>query len=312
MNESNKILPAVSVIMPVYNGENFLEKSISSVLNQSFDDFELIIVDDKSTDNSLSICKTYERIDSRIKVYSAKENKGTSVGNIWMYEDILGEYIMCLDQDDWYESDAIEKAYKAVKRTNSDIVVFGYNVNDNFKSKFELHNMELDNNSAMEKLMEDSEIQAYFWNKIYKRNVFLMGHHKWPNDLETFEDFSVMPYIFENTQKVTIITDVLYHYYQNPRNFSNKTKKSVLNYYLAKSYWIRVDFLVENYSNLLNRNPALNKAFVNTLGVWKQAFLTNDKRQRNYARDELRLHKNLLKLADITFLKRLILGILSY
>lgn len=312
MKSNNNELPIISIIMPVYNGEHYLDRSISSVLKQTFYGFELILVDDNSTDNSLAICNKYASNDCRVKVFSSNENRGTFIGNLSLYENILGKYIMCIDQDDWYENNAIEVAYNAISHNDLDIVVFGYVINNNTKPKFKLSKSVLDNRTAIEKLMEDSEIKSYFWNKIYKKSVFVSGHKEWSGDPECFEDFSVMPYIFKAAKKVGVIADELYHYYQNPNNFSHSTKKNILNYYLSKSYWIRVEFLDNNYIDMIRHNHSVNRAFVNSLGVWKSSLISGNIMVRQYIEENFVKHKKLLNAADIPFVKRIIIHIIIW
>lgn len=297
----------VSVIMPVYNGQDFLNKSINSVLNQTFKEFNLILIDDCSTDNSLSICEEYSRLDERVIVCTTKQNKGSWIGNLDLYKHILADYVMCIDQDDWYEIDAIEKAYMTVVDDKTDIAIFDYYINENGKSKVELEELSLSNQEAISKLMADYEIKAYFWNKIYRKDLFIQGNLNWPYDYEVFEDFSAMPFIFENANRVKIISDKLYHYFQASENFSSRTPKNILNYYLSKSYWIRVDFLNEKYADMLSANNALNKAFSNTLGVWKNAVVNRDMLKKRYAERKLIENKELLEYTDIPALKKFII-----
>lgn len=116
----------ISVIVPVYNVEKYLEKCMASLLNQYYTDMEIIIVDDKSTDSSLSIAREYEKYEN-VKVISKEKNSGLSDSrNIGMRE-ASGQYIMFLDSDDYVESGCILKIQEIVKRENEpDVVYFGY------------------------------------------------------------------------------------------------------------------------------------------------------------------------------------------
>ena len=113
---------AVSIVVPVYNAEKYLPKCIDSILNQTFKNFELILVNDGSKDNSLIICEDYKVSDRRIKVIN-KKNEGVSIARNIGINSAKGKYIMFIDSDDWIESNMVEKMYDAIQ--NSDIAICG-------------------------------------------------------------------------------------------------------------------------------------------------------------------------------------------
>ena len=114
-----------SVIVPIYNVEKYLTNCIESVLNQTFNDFELVLVDDGSPDNCPAICDNYKEKDSRIKVVH-KTNGGLASARRAGIKVALGEYVFNLDSDDMIEKDTLECAYKIIKDTNAEIVSFSY------------------------------------------------------------------------------------------------------------------------------------------------------------------------------------------
>ena len=113
----------VSIIMPVYNSEKYVGEAIESVLAQDYDNFELICVNDGSTDNSLSIIKEYEKKDSRIKVYT-KENGGISSTRNYGIKKATGEYIGFIDNDDEYAPNLISDNIKIIDEDQSEIIKF--------------------------------------------------------------------------------------------------------------------------------------------------------------------------------------------
>jgi len=115
-------MPKLSIIMPVYNGEKFLTKSINSVLNQTYKDFNLIIVDDCSTDRSVELCREYQKKDNRILIFVSEKNKGNFPLNFNLFKEYLSEFVMCIDQDDWLETNAAEILIQTISETKSDIV----------------------------------------------------------------------------------------------------------------------------------------------------------------------------------------------
>lgn len=115
---------AVSIIMPVYNSEKYLEKCVNSILVQEFDNFELLLIDDGSTDSSPDICDQLAASDKRVKVYH-KENGGICAARNYGLERALGEYIAFSDHDDFIEQGFVGDNYRAAKECNADIVKFG-------------------------------------------------------------------------------------------------------------------------------------------------------------------------------------------
>lgn len=116
----------VTIIIPVYNSEKYLKQCLDSVINQTLEKIEIICIDDKSTDNSLNILKEYRNNDKRIKIIENSGNKGTGYTRNIGLKEALGEYIMLLDADDWYETETCEKAYNQINNNKDDIVFFNY------------------------------------------------------------------------------------------------------------------------------------------------------------------------------------------
>lgn len=118
--------PKISIIVPVYKAEPYLRKCIDSILNQTFKDFELILVDDGSPDRCGEICDEYALKDSRIKIIH-KENSGRSSARNVGLDIAQGEYIGFVDSDDWIEPDMYEVLYSKAKIESADIIALNYN-----------------------------------------------------------------------------------------------------------------------------------------------------------------------------------------
>ena len=115
----------ISVIMPVYKVEKFVEKTIESVLNQTLDDFEFFAIDDGSPDDSGKICDKYAKMDSRIKVIH-KENGGAPEARNVAIEQATGKYMYFIDSDDWIEKDMLQTMYDLAENNSADLVVTGF------------------------------------------------------------------------------------------------------------------------------------------------------------------------------------------
>ena len=113
----------ISIVMPVYNGENYLKKSIESILNQTCQEWELILVDNGSEDDSFRICQEYAERDQRIEIVHLQCNQGVSVARNSGMEKVTGEYVTFLDADDWIVPDYLEQLVKRAKSTEADLLV---------------------------------------------------------------------------------------------------------------------------------------------------------------------------------------------
>lgn len=115
----------ISIIVPVYNTENYLEKCLYSLVNQTYKNIEIIIIDDGSPDNSMNIIQKFVLADNRVKVISQK-NQGLSGARNTGMNNANGDYIMFIDSDDWIEIDTCEKAINASEKYNADVVFWPY------------------------------------------------------------------------------------------------------------------------------------------------------------------------------------------
>lgn len=165
----------ISVVIPIYNVEKYLKKCIESVINQTYKNLEIILVNDGSTDNSKNIIDEYSLIDNRIKVIN-KKNGGLSDARNVGIEIAKGDYITFLDSDDWIELNMYEKLHEYIKQENADIVQCSYQ---------EVYNEEVDNQNIKEEIKiilgKESLYNLYgenhvktvvVWNKLYKIQLF--------------------------------------------------------------------------------------------------------------------------------------------
>ena len=133
----------VSVIVPVYNCENYLERCMNSLINQSLEDIEIIAVNDGSTDGSLDILTRYQQLDNRIKIID-KENTGVSDSRNKGIETSTGKYIAFVDSDDWVDLHMLEDMYIKAEDTNSEVVICSYMREFGNHSKIKIMNLDED------------------------------------------------------------------------------------------------------------------------------------------------------------------------
>lgn len=133
----------ISVVMPVYNAEQFLKESVNSILNQTFGDLELICVDDGSSDNSLDILNEFKNNDNRVRIFSLDHQGGGNARNYGLTQ-IKGKYLYCMDADDTIKSDAFETFYQIAEEKDLDFLVFKathHNVEKDEYYETDYHNM---------------------------------------------------------------------------------------------------------------------------------------------------------------------------
>ena len=214
--------PAVSVIVPVYNSASTLERCLESLLAQSFTDFEIILVDDGSTDGSADICAGYSRHDSRIKVIS-QPNRGVSAARNLGLDNASGEYVAFCDSDDMVRPSWLSSMMAAAGKAG--LVVCGYNIYRNDTGEWEqktLGHTEIftDDDVLLETLLSCSLLQ-FVWNKLFNMKIIRESGLRFEESFNVFEDeYFVHGYIM-NKCKGICIPEFTYDYW-HPADFMKK------------------------------------------------------------------------------------------
>lgn len=217
----NSIL--VSVVVPIYNAEKYLKKCINSILNQTYSNFELILVNDGSTDLSLKICENYLKRDRRIKLIN-KINQGSIATRRRGIEEAIGDYVMFIDADDWVHSKILERLVMDQQKNQSDVVVCNmYKVFNNraiIKIKNKSHyfdsNKVYKGDSIRTKITEaylhGHPFPAGLVAKLYKKELLLQGGNYLKHIKFLGDDLYYNLEIFLKCTKISIITEPLYYY----------------------------------------------------------------------------------------------------
>lgn len=216
-------MKSISLIVPVYNAEKYLDNCIKSILNQSFKNFDLILVNDGSTDRSLSICNKYSIKDSRVKVIN-KKNEGCIKARRTGIENATADYITFVDSDDWIHKSTLKIVNDEIECNHSDIIMFNmYKVVDKFKlikkqnstiyfekkSKFEGDEIRTELASAY---LHGHPFPASLCGKVYRKEL-LIDNGKYLSRINFLgEDLFYNLEIFLKINKVSIINNSLYYY----------------------------------------------------------------------------------------------------
>ena len=191
----------VSVIIPVYNVENYLRKCLDSLVNQTLKDIEIIVVNDGTTDNSQEIINEYVKKYPKKVVSIIQENGGQGAARNTGLLHAKGEYIGYVDSDDYVEENMYEELYKKAKEEDSDIVICGNNV---VKENYELFSKEdVDKEFLLGKMA--------VWNKIYKKNIIVDNKIQFRSKV-WYEDLDFTMKVYFSSKKISYIDKALYNY----------------------------------------------------------------------------------------------------
>lgn len=199
-----------SIIAPVYNVQEYLEKCVKSVLSQSFKNYELILIDDGSTDGCPQLCDKMGALDPRVKVFH-KKNQGVAVARNFGIQKAAGQYLLFLDSDDSFADGLLERLYKKIEGDSPDIVVFGYQrvapnggvINLSVPSKE--HTI-----SIMHK--ENADLTFLLWNKAYKKSLFDSVNLSLVAGITFSEDSYLTLALQKNACKIAFLDQVGYNY----------------------------------------------------------------------------------------------------
>lgn len=208
----------VSVIVPVYNVEEYLAECLDSIINQTFADIEIICVNDGSTDDSLNILEHYQKLDNRIKIIN-KENGGLSSARNEGMKFAKGKYILFVDSDDYCSTTAIEECFKNAENNSSDVVVFDFVWKNLSNRTFSLLTIEKFGKTYENKPFNKDSMGAYdykeipvsVWTKFYRKDFLIENNITFYEDM-VFEDVPYWTSVFIKAKRITYLPVPLYFY----------------------------------------------------------------------------------------------------
>ena len=249
-----------SVIIPAYNAESTIRKTLNSVLNQTFKDFEIVAIDDGSTDSTPTILKDYTSKDSRVHVYTFK-NAGVSVSRQRGINNSNGQFIVFVDSDDTIEPELLSNLYSAIKSyPTTDLIRYQSRIiADSPKKDHERYNYYEPSNSSISGIDAirtwsiPGKKYAVYWLFAFSRTLFLKN--SFPEDLRCYEDVALIPILIGTASLVTTINYVGYNYtYNNSFSLTHAndlaTQKS-----RALDFYKSCEYAVSHFKNLPNVTP---------------------------------------------------------
>lgn len=218
--------PSVSIVVPVYNVEKYLPTTLESIQRQTFKNWECIVVNDGSTDNSGEICARFGAKDKRFKILNTP-NGGVSTARNKALEVATGEYVAFVDSDDWVEDNFLETLYHTALKHEADVVQCGFvkeYVAFSHPKRPVKETVVYQDLEAFLMFVRERVITGHMWNKLIHKNLitssFPIG--------ELYEDMHVLTDWLQNSRKAVVIPDILYHYRMRKSSYLHKVKPSDL------------------------------------------------------------------------------------
>ena len=282
----------ISVIVPVYNTEKYLRRCVDSILAQTFTDFELLLIDDGSTDGSGAICDEYAKKDSRVRVFH-KENGGVSSARNVGLKNVRGEWISFVDSDDWVKKNFLDKLI--INSENVDLVCVGF---IQIEDKLKYRNVDYEG-SASEgfRIFFENRILGFLWNKLFKATI-IKNNNLLLNELISFrEDEEFMLRYFCCITKIYSTSESCYYY-------DNKSDLSYIgcrtdNFLLSLNCYKTIVKLKQNYIKKYYLREFTNCLF--------DSYKKNIDVLNRQALFKRYVGKDVLKIKEISIFSRLIL-----
>ena len=309
----------VDIVVPIYNVEEYLDRNLESLMNQTFKDIRILCINDGSTDNSQKVIDEYAAKDSRFENYT-KQNGGLSDARNYGLKYVDSDYVMFIDSDDFCEPTMIEESLKAMLDNQADMVVFGYNQFYTETNKKE--EIKLGVESGVYSLKENPSILAFTpnaaWNKLYKTKLFINNNIRYPFGYR-HQDLGTTAKLMYLSDKIAYLDKPLYDYLiDRPNNITRQIdnkiyhiidmSKEILDYYqeqnVYEDYYDELNYLVErNLITSLRKSVKLKDKefvfkFIDDVFEFKKKYFYRKNKKYNVkcAKDDIvYLNKSLLK-----------------
>lgn len=240
----------ITIIIPVYNAEKYIDRCLKSLLNQTFKDFNIILINDGSKDRSLEIIEKYEKSYSFIKVFN-QENKGPAMARNMGIKNVKTKYLMFIDADDYVDEDYVETYYNEIKDSKNDIVMGGFRKTDGNKVSFI---RKLNDGIFAKYIVTGPVSKIYKTDFIRKNNVLFL-------DTNSSEDVYFSLTLIAKGAKIKTIEYIGYNYYDNLNSISNTSHKGF-------NQEIRILELLDSINYKSGLDVELNEYYIIRYCIW--------------------------------------------
>lgn len=249
----------LSIVIPVYNVENYIPQCLESILNQSFKDLEVICVNDGSTDNSLSVLQDYKAKDDRIIIID-KKNEGSGIARNAGLSIAKGEYVYYVDGDDWIEDNALEKIIVKADELNTDILIFGGLSYYEGKGKNGGYSADKLPKKYFNKVFSSKDIKkdifkfpSTAWTKLYRRDFLIKNNIKF-QDIKAGQDQLPFFHSMIKAERIALLPENIYCYRKNRKGAVTSVKKkksfSPIYVFYGVEEMLKSENLLDEYKNV--------------------------------------------------------------
>lgn len=302
--------PLVSIIVPIYNAEKYLSRCLDSILSQTFCDFEVLLIDDGSTDTSSNICEQYGLMDNRFRIYH-KKNEGVAIARQWGLDQAIGKFVIHVDSDDWLEPNMLQDMSLCIMNEAADILICDYYVNTNYNQMYV--EQKLSNLSSQDVLHGIFQtLHGGLWNKLVRKSCIDKSNAHFFPKINYCEDVLFWVQLLQNASlKICYWNQAYYHYYMNENSITHVY--SMGTYKMKGLYFqklcsllpdgfgyekrkVRLEILIEGYQHRV----------INNIQMWKELVFYNKKAAFGEARLRWRVGCCALVLGLFPLAKRLL------
>lgn len=257
-------MPQISVIVPVYKAETFLHRCVDSILAQTFHNFEVLLIDDGSPDNSCHICDEYAKKDSRVRVFH-KKNGGVSSARNFALDIVAGEFLIFIDSDDWIDTMCLEDCIRCFKNSTIDLLQFDskiINLDGSIQYSRNLEDTILSNIDYV----KSNKFNVSVWGNVFRKSIINTFSVRFDETMKLGEDQKFVFNVMEHCSNIQSITTPYYNYFQNVGSTMHNTKNEDLIHCACKMadlknklpiFTSRCDLLILNHICILIGRPGL-------------------------------------------------------
>lgn len=296
----------ISILIPVYNVADKIERCLISIFaNEIIDKCEVVLVNDCSTDNSMDVVNNFlvNNPTYKIKIINHQKNMGLACARISAFSEATGEYVICVDSDDWIEKDYLSELYNIAKKSNADVVGCDTYVDFDYKQSVRKQNLKGTGKECLRNLLI-GQTPGFIWLKMIRRQFAVENNINWIPNIDMFEDVVFTTQLFYYATRISYLEKPLYHYVQNKGSYTNsKINEKKAQQLVSALNWINEFFKEKNETELLEL-VKIEKLNVKSWILF-QGTPTTRKKYYSLWSD---CQKNIGKLKDSTF-KRFILKI---
>lgn len=259
-------MPKVSVIIPVYGVEKYIERCARSLFEQTLDDIEYLFIDDCTPDKSIEVLKNvleeYPNRKEQVIIHHMEQNSGQAAVRKWGMQNATGEYVIHCDSDDWVDTDMYRAMYETAIVQKTDVVICDYFTSDGENKKVKKYEYPEDNKQLIIELLFEKGSWAV-WNKLCKRNLY-KENFAFPQD-DMGEDLAITIQLIFHSKKIKYLDAPLYYYFDNPTSITSQNT---------------IEGCLRKFSQACNNVSIVEKTLGNDL-YYKDALLNIKAVQRN-------------------------------